>query len=344
MMYEMSVGYRWVVAAVLLVGGSSVAAPPLAAQQVELIGLKRWTVQMIKDSLVKYVPGADTTLTSRACGASIHDLGFPRTASIVYPTRDIVMVVEPQDSARAAANPIIPTTSPLPPDWQALLDPMVASTGQFTNNVFPVALKLYPLIQDGKRDSIDVVMQQAGGAVPPQFDSVWTFLQRHATPADLRQAIAVLDGDSAYTHRALAMGVLANFAAHDEAWWALVHALRDPHPAAANPSLIASQVLLGWLSQTPRHVDWSRRVEDLHALFAGANLWVLPTVMQVLTYTKVDASLAHAILADNAQFVVGFARSGDPTASAVGRKLLMQLGAPDYADDGAKWERWANAL
>jgi hypothetical protein len=180
--------------------------------------------------------------------------------------------------------------------------------------------------------------------MPPQFDSVWVFLQRHKAPADMQQAITILNNDSAYAHRALAISVLANFSAHDEAWWALMHALRDPHPDKDNPSFYAVQVLMGWLGESPRQVDWSGHVDDLHALLAGANLWVLPTVMQTMTYTKVSPSLAHALLADNSQFVVGYARSGDPTAATVGRKLLMQFGAPDYGNNAAQWEKWANAL
>jgi len=316
------------------------------AQKVEFIGLKHWTVQNVKDSLVKYVPGSDTTLTSHNCGAELHELGFPRTASIIYPKANIVTVVEPQDSTAASANPVITTTQPLPPEWKMALDPLVNHTGQFKNGVFDVALKLYPLILTGKRDSLGTLMKTQGGDIPPQFDSLWAFFKSHAREEDFAQALAILNSDSAYAHRALALAVVSNFASKDAAWWTLMHAIRDPHPDKPNAGFVASQILIGWLRDgVARPVEWKTQIPDLHALLAGANLWLLPTVMQVLTYTKVNPSLAHDLLANNATYVLGYARSVDPDAAKAGRGLLMQLGAggsvgpilPSAADMG--WKR-----
>lgn len=315
------------------------------AQQVEIIGLKRWTVQNVKDSLVKYVPGSDTTLTTRSCGAELRELGFPRTASIIYPTRNVVSVVEPQDSAAAATNPEIRTIQPLPAAWQAALDPLVNSAGQFKNGVFDVGLKLYPLILAGKRDSLGAMMKAQGGDMPPQFDSLWAFFKAHASQQDLTQALDILHTDSLYAHRALAMAVLSNFSSNDEAWWALMHSLRDPHPDRNNAGFVASEILMGWLRDSvARPIQWKSQIADLHALFAGANLWLLPTVMQVLTYTKVDPALAHALLANNATYVLGYARSADPDAASIGRQLLVQFGARDFGANAAQWEQWAKTL
>jgi len=181
--------------------------------------------------------------------------------------------------------------------------------------------------------------------MPPQFDSVWTFLRSHATDADRETATAILNTDSSVAHRSLALGVLANFPGSDEAWWALMHALRDPHTEVFNPSFVAQEVIEGWMnSGEGRPVAWRSRVDDVRALLAGANLWMFPTVMRVLTVTKVDPSLAPALLRDNATFVLGFAESRDPTAATIGRELLMQLSGKNYGADSAKWRDWVKTL
>src|SRR5207247_10808631 len=70
---------------------------------VEVVGLRRWTVQMIQDSAAKYAPGQD--LASHACAAVLRlKLKFA-DASVMYYRPDtgssggvlIVSVIEPQD-------------------------------------------------------------------------------------------------------------------------------------------------------------------------------------------------------------------------------------------------------
>ena len=76
------------------------------AARLELIGLKRWTLGMIQDSLARYAPGE--SLASHACAAILRQkLGFADAAAQYYSPSPgstkgywAVPVVEPQDSAR----------------------------------------------------------------------------------------------------------------------------------------------------------------------------------------------------------------------------------------------------
>src|SRR5687768_11083939 len=79
----------------------------LPGKTVEVLGLKRWTIAMIQDSMAKYAPGE--SLTSHACAAVLrYKLGFADAAATTYvgwPRGDtiqriVVSVVEPQDSSR----------------------------------------------------------------------------------------------------------------------------------------------------------------------------------------------------------------------------------------------------
>src|SRR5690348_16960667 len=75
--------------------------------RLELIGLKRWTVPMIQDSLRRYAP--NDSLMSHACAAVLREkLRFADASAVYYTTTTAgmqakpyvaVTVVEPQDSA-----------------------------------------------------------------------------------------------------------------------------------------------------------------------------------------------------------------------------------------------------
>ncbi|HEY8176041.1 MAG TPA: hypothetical protein VIF32_10130, partial [Gemmatimonadaceae bacterium] len=76
-------------------------------KSVEVIGLERWTIAMIQDSMAKYAPGE--SLASHACAAVLrYKLGFADASATNYlfvtpadtTEQMLVAVVEPQDSAR----------------------------------------------------------------------------------------------------------------------------------------------------------------------------------------------------------------------------------------------------
>lgn len=106
---------------------SIVIATPVTAQvpdtTVEVFGLKRWTVQMLHDSVQRYAPG--TTLASAACAVILRDsLGFAQAAAEVmdFGTHVYIAlsVVEPQDSAKL--RPLaLKESSALRPEWRGII-------------------------------------------------------------------------------------------------------------------------------------------------------------------------------------------------------------------------------
>src|SRR2546426_4254089 len=133
-------------------------APSFAAAQqrfrtpqgiVEVVGLRRWTVQMIQDSAAKYAPGQD--LASHACAAVLRlklkfadaSVVFYRTDTVYYRTDTvyyrsdtvyyrsdtassggvlIVSVIEPQDSALVRYKPRYHDSLPVRPEWRTAVD------------------------------------------------------------------------------------------------------------------------------------------------------------------------------------------------------------------------------
>lgn len=106
------------VAALIVWLSASLSPQELAAQagydgpkgRVEVMGLNRWTIPMLRDSIRHYVPGQD--LHDAACMATLREkLGFADALVMHYvnsPQSEflLIKVVEPQDRARVQWRPV----------------------------------------------------------------------------------------------------------------------------------------------------------------------------------------------------------------------------------------------
>ena len=194
-----------------------------ARMRVELIGLRRWTVPMIQDSLRVHAP--KDSLLSHACAAVLRDkLRFADASVAFYPAGSwglakdyvAVTVVEPQDSARVRYRPEPRDTAPDVPAW-------APARRLATAQEYAYALLLQrPDLLLGRRapEPRDSAVR---AALPLR-----AFLRAHRRPADRDRALRALASDGNPRNRATAVLVLANFAAEDRTWWALADALRDP--------------------------------------------------------------------------------------------------------------------
>src|SRR5690606_14662765 len=106
-----------------------------------VIGLKRWTVDMINDTLNKYYPNTpEATLYGHACAGVLKERGFANALPIYWPGANgtmsrVVLVVEPQDSALVAPNPPITTTRDIPDDWKAAIQPFIKSETRISKSL-----------------------------------------------------------------------------------------------------------------------------------------------------------------------------------------------------------------
>ena len=109
---------------------SRVELPMNNGEVVEVIGLRRWTVAMLQDSLARYSPG--DSLQSHSCAAVLrYKLHFADAAAMTIrmgaePVRHVVIVREPQDSGRVHYRDLAMDTTEGRPEWSRLRSVMLA--------------------------------------------------------------------------------------------------------------------------------------------------------------------------------------------------------------------------
>jgi hypothetical protein len=304
--------------------------------RLELIGLKRWTLAMIQDSLTRYAPS--DSLTSHACAAILRGkLGFADAAAQYYPpgfegsTKGYwaVPVVEPQDSARVRYRAHPRDSVPDRADW----GPALAIFRQH-NQVFQSAIQ-WPSFLLGRMHPNSVEPRLAPAR--PLLE----FLREHRTEADRRSALWTLAHDGNAHQRAVAAVVLAAFADRDSTWWALADALRDQDGMV---SATASQVLSTLSQSAARSVSWAPVADGVRAVLDGTDLFAHNTLLDALAATRVDPALASALLRGGGELVLAKLRSQDPSGARAAHRFLTQVSGRDFGHSAALWENWVRSL
>jgi hypothetical protein len=329
----------------------SISYPRVAAQaqailtlpgktSVEVIGLKRWTISMIQDSLAKYAPGE--SLASHACAAVLrYKLGFADASATDYlfitqadtTEQIIVAVVEPQDSARVHFRHVaMDTTRPYRP-WRWAVD--VVSRRP---DVVQIALGSYlRWRRDSTHASVPIWARHDSAAIV----DYWRFLASHAREADYRAARTVLLHDGDLRNRVVAASILANFVDRDAALHALVGAVLE---ADGMVKSMAAVVLERVAYDAPRRVDWRPAQTRLHAILDGTSLFQLPTIMHLLLVTGADTTLAKPVLAKGGEMVLAYLAAQHPPSRTAARQLLIALAGRDLGEDVTSWRQWVATL
>jgi hypothetical protein len=196
--------------------------------RLELIGLKRWTVPMIEDSLRRYAP-ADSLL-SHACAAVLREKLKFADASVVYHTTTMnrkpekpylaVTVVEPQDFGLIRYRG--PFWDSLPPRraWAP-----IRAVFEKHNIAFQTAVQRPDFL------SSDAPLRAADSALAPALP-VRRYLHAHHTPKDRQLALTTLATDGNWANRVAAAALLTNFASSDSAWWGACRRTAGPGRAS----------------------------------------------------------------------------------------------------------------
>jgi hypothetical protein len=311
--------------------------------RVEVLGLHRWTLRMLQDSVANYVPGA--SLESAACMMILRDsLHFADALvnNVDMSSRSdegpkqylIIKVVEPADRARVSwARAPGNAFSSLRPDYAHVLLPVTDSTGGVWMGRLEYPLQFYA------RDSADRARVLADPRARTDAQRLFAFLDAHRSEGDRSMAMQVLRTDGFAYNRAVAAMVLVNFADRDSTWWALTDALRDPHEAVRTA---AATVLA---NVAPHRIDWRPAAPTLARLLGGTNLPAMGTVFRMLVSTQVDPSLAKPLLRGDGAWLLAHLRAEYPGAKAEAHALLVQLaGGKDLGWSDAAWRRWIRAL
>lgn len=298
--------------------------------RVEVLGLKRWTVPMIQDSLARYAPR--DSLTSHACAAILRmKLKFADAAASYFGQDGagreliVVAVVEPQDSA------LVRYRTP-PPDSLPDIAQYAAAIAVFRNH----NQEFQHLIQD----SAFLVAHSAPGVTDAPrnvLEPVRRLLLSEHTRAGQRRAANVLARDRNPYNRVMAVLVLSAFPKSNNTWLTLADELRDPDGRVSGT---ASQVITTLARYSPRAVDWSPALDGLEAIMAGTNLFAQSPLIEVLTRTKVAPSLARPLLRAGAPFLLARLRASPQAGRDLARGLLEQLSGEHYGQDLAAWTQW----
>lgn len=331
---------RFLVVVFTLAAGQAAGAQAVLENEemrLELIGLKRWTIPMIQDSLRRYAPRDQ--LLSHACAGVLRDKLKFADASVVYHTTSAVgapakpylavTVVEPQDSAliryRAPFRDSLPTRRGWAPALRVFESHNVAFQGAIQRPGF--------LSGSGRVGGADSTLR---AALPLR-----RFLRERRTVGDRRLALATLATDGNSRNRVVAALLLSSFPESDSTWWALADALRDPNGMV---NATASQVLATLARDRPRHVNWGPAAPSLRALLDGTNLFAHNAVMEVLASTHVSTALTRPLLGGGGFLVLAKLASEGPSERQAARHFLVQIAGHDLGDDPAPWRAWVRGL
>ena len=310
--------------------------------RVEVLGLQKWTLRMLRDSVRKYVPGQE--LHDAACMLILREKlhfadayvarfrGFRRTApdSTFYAIR----LVEPKTRAwkQFDTGERNDYTS-LRPAYSALILPVTDSGG----GVETGRLNHWLFFRG------DSGRQRAFASARPEDRAdgirVYDFLDAHSSESDRQVALRTLERDGFWANRVAALAVLHNFGDSASTWIAVAKAIRDPHWEVR----ITAATVIGTLAE--REVDWSPALAELRLLLGGANASALVELMRALAQTKVHPSLTRGLLRGNAEWVLRLLASEAPDGSSdAAHSLLVQLNrGVDFGRDPRAWSRWAAA-
>jgi hypothetical protein len=293
-------------------------------ETVEVVGLRRWTIQRLQDSLAKLAPGEPI----HGCAATLkYAVHFAETSLMSYPHHQhphkshiVVTLVEPEDSAFVQRHCCFRGRVMMRNrEWYKFHE-------QFKENVFErefLAARRFVSV-----DSLNTALKR----YPRRLDKKAVLAMRTALnklPLNVAQQAAALADNYDMYERSTSILALSAAATNDTAWYALIRALRDVYDM--NTSL-AQQALYGFLAQRARPSRWNPAYEDLRALVNGANLFAYPLVLQMLTQIGCSAEDFRAIFQD-AQARHLLVSNLQATCPDVSEPIVKLMGVlkPDFA-------------
>ena len=305
--------------------------------EVEFIGLERWTVSMIQDTMAVRAPGEPLG----QCAVVLKQVGFVSASVLSREGADgkrrvVVTVVEPHRAARIRMRTLSGDSLPDAPAWAD----GIAFLKEH-NFAFQAAIQDRGIAFQQDNATLAELRPWLADHVD-EIEAFWRFLDQHRSPVDLEQALHTLATDRNGTNAVIAAAILTNFPQEPRSWQALLDAMRDSRELVA---ATASQATRGLLGAGERVVDWQLAASSIRALLDGTNVFNLENVLTTLTETRISPNLAPVLLGDGGADLV-LARLGATHVGTrrVAHAFLVQISGKDYGEDPSAWRAWLHSL
>ncbi|WP_457565510.1 hypothetical protein, partial [Caldithrix abyssi] len=222
--------------------------------KVEFIGLRRWSVEKIIDTLAVIAPGVSID----RCAGLLKEAGFPEASLFKYSWKNgkmysVITIVEPEYARFVKYKTFTDSISEELPQWKGLID-------IYRRNPFEMQLAL----NFWQKDLNALKESKFTEALSSdRIRLIQSKIASYNTQKDKELAIWILNNDPLWINRAMAAVVLINFPQSDLVWWSLMDALRD---ANARVSSMAISVLNHFSQFHPEPVTWSPLSATLYYL------------------------------------------------------------------------------
>jgi hypothetical protein len=321
---------------------------------VEIIGLRRWTPEMVRDSLAKYAP--DEGLDSDAAAANLRNfLGFADAATSIHTvvfdqddrTTVTLAVREPTDSARVHYAEQELDTLPRRAEWTDLARALNDSTGRMLQIVSAARLEGFSRLVVDSTVRGRTVAHREGYAFESPNDSVaampiLAMLDAKRTPADFDAAVQTIESSTSSPDRAIAALILSGFPDRDGAWRALLKAAIGREQG--RDAFIAQHALVSMSDRAARPVDWSPMVEVIRNVLDGTALAALAPLAKALAATGASPAQAPGYLANGGEMLTAYVESDNPDIRDSAHDLLTKLRGQDLGFEPGPWREWIRTL
>jgi hypothetical protein len=326
-----------------------------SSRTVEIIGLRHWTADMVRDSLKKYAPG--DAIDSDATAANLRNLlGFADAAmsahTVVFDEDEkatiTLAVREPTDSARVHYQPQTLDTVPRRAEWRDLARALNDTAGRMLSIVASAHLDgLSHLVVDSTVHRRKVTHRE-GYAFESPADSlavmpILASLDAKRTQADFDAAVQTIRSSTSEPDRTIAALILANFPDRDSAWTSL---LEEAIGREQGRDAFTAQHALIAMSARPglRPVNWSPMANTIHDVLDGTALAALAPLATALTATGASPTQAGPWLAHGGEMVTAYVESDNPDIRDSAHDLLVKLRGQDLGFDPGPWREWIRQL
>jgi hypothetical protein len=322
---------------------------------IEVIGLRRWTTDMIQDSLRKYAPRQtlDSANVASTLRYKLHFADAAVDTSVQVfdeneTTQVTVGVREPQDSARVHYVPQTLDTIPRVAEWKAITAKLTGG-----DNARRLSVVARRHLEGPPREIVDSSVRahpttsRLGYAFETPEDSVAASsvldaLAKRTSDRDFATALQTIEQSTSLPDRIVAALILANFPARDSAWRALVRTAVGQRQA--QDASIAAQGLVGLSERFARPVDWTPVATTIHDVLDGTALMALPAVAAAVARTGGAPRDARAYLGGGGEMLTAYLESANPDLSEPAHRLLVALRGSDLGTDPEPWRAWIRTL